>query len=135
MEMCEVLAKWLENPIKTRNVSEKDCERFYVNNVEVNPSEFVDTEATLAGIIAGIAEVIAEEALNTNVETDFDPDIGNYLDIKSENGEVLFSVKVADIEELRTPDSYKLTTTWRPLKEVILSTIEAIKGYIASKQL
>jgi len=129
MEMCEVLVEWLENPIKTKNERDANYEKFYVNNVEVTSNEFIDIEATLTSIIAETAKAIAKELLGKEVNADYDPDYGDYLDIKDENGEVLFSVKVADIEELRTPDSYKSTTTWRPLKDIIKDTIEAIKGY------
>jgi len=135
MEMCEVLTNLVEFHVKTRNERYSDCERFYVNEERVTEREFIDVEATLANVVAKTVKAVAEELLNMEVDVDFDPDVGDYLDVKDLEGNTLFSVRVATCNDFSGSNYYEASTTWRPLKDIIKDTIEAIKGYIASKQL
>jgi len=132
MEMCEILAKLVESQVVTKNIRYPDREEFLVNGERVTENEFIDAEATLANVVAKTVKVFVEELLNREVDVDYDPDIGDYLDVKDPEGNILFSIRVATCIDFRASDRYEVSTKWRPLKEIIADTIEAAKGYLAS---
>ena len=129
MEACEVLARWVENPLTFKYVSKLGEYTFEIDGKEVEESLYIDTEKTIADVVAAVVREIAKELLNEEVCCEYDADIGNYIDVRAlQSDKVLFSVKVADVEEYKG-DVTGYKAVWRPLKEIIKDTVEAVKGY------
>jgi len=66
---------------------------------------------------------VVEAMLDKKVYSEFDSDVGDYIDIRDfETDEILFSIKIS-------PLITNKEIIYRPLKDVIKDTVEAIKGY------
>jgi len=133
MEMCGVLARWVENPLTFKYVSKLGEYLFEVNGKNVEESFYIDLEKTVADMAEAAVRETVKELLGKEIYCEYDETLSDYIDVREQDSdEVLFSVKVADVEEYKGAASgYK--ATWRPLKDIIKDTIEAVKGYKATQ--
>ena len=82
--------------------------------------DFIDA---LDALYVNAIDSVVEAMLDKKVYSEFDPDVGDYVDVRDfETDEILFSIKIS-------PLITNKEIIYRPLRDVVKDTVEAIKGY------